>query len=298
MDTKTAGIVKKLVLTIGVVALGYVVKYKIATTHEMVWVAAGWLFGLYFAVRIGLAFKRAHANFRAHTAGGINLTSIDKLTTAAMEPWMRGHYLIEKRCYRGFWHTLRGKPLAPGRQFTVAGGPNSARLSAAMLLAVLAAAASGTLFVPGGAAFWPRLSAFGAIAATALYAAVWIVGARRNLKEGGHTLACGTLTLELGIRCSGVLAIGSIAACTAIGGDFAAVRAQRKIAAGELWTLSPGERVNVLIELKEATALQTVAFGSAREISRKFVALYVDGPDLFAAAVADAMAEAGAENNA
>jgi hypothetical protein len=61
----------------------------------------------------------------------------------------------------------------------------------------------------------------------------------------------------------------------------------------EVWTLSPGEPVNVLVELTRSTELASIAFGSPSDISKRFIALYVDEPERFVAAVSAACAGAG-----
>lgn len=122
MNTKRARVVKTVVQATLVLALGYVVRHKIAETHAMAWVAAGWLLTAWVVLRLAMALKRGYANFRAHTATGVNLDNLDQLTTASMQPWARGYYQIEKMVYRGAWRTVTRTPLMPAGEFAVAGG--------------------------------------------------------------------------------------------------------------------------------------------------------------------------------
>lgn len=285
MKTKQTRVIGNLVQAVAVVGLGYLVKQKIAATHDIAWVAAGWLLTAWVVLRLVMAFKRGYATFRTHTTTGVNLESIDQLTTAAMEPWMRGHYAMEKKAYRGVWRTITGKTLVPAGEFSVAGGPNSKIFRGVLMLTVAILAALCAVFLPDlVSGFKSQLFVFGGAGATLLYAAIWIIGARRNLKEGGHRIADGHLILDLGLRCSGAIALDSIAKCSLLTG-------QHTSSAADAWTVSPGEKPNVLITLKEITLLHITAFGSPRDISKKFVALYVDRPAAFVDAVS--LAHAG-----
>jgi hypothetical protein len=283
MEAKRGRIIKNVVQAAVVVTLGYVVRHKIAETQATAWIAAGWLLTAWVVLRLAMALKRGHANFRAHTATGINLQNFDKLTAASVPSWSRGYYQIEKAAYRGAWRTVTRKPLAPAGEFSVAGGAAGKRRAAGLLLLVLACAGLGAVCLPGlVTAFWPRVFAFVGAGYAALYAAIWIVGARCSLKEGGHRISGDVLLLDLGIRCSGQVALASIAACGVIAPGAQAM------AAGDVWTVSPGERPNVLVTLHGATALAITSFGSPRDVSKRFIALYVDRPAAFADAVTQA----------
>lgn len=287
MNTKKVLIIKSAVQAIVVVGLGYVVRHKIAETHALAWVAAGWLLTAWIVLRIGLALKRGHAKFRAHTESGVNLDNIDKLSMASMSPWSRGYYQMEKKAYRGAWRSMTRKPVVPAGEFSVAGGPNSAGRSALLLMFVLALAALGAVLLPQLAThFWPRTFWFAGAVFAGVYAAIWIIGGRRNLKEGGHRVAGAALTLDLGLRCAGVVALSRIAACRVIEPGTAPA------AADDMWMVSPGEPVNVLIALDGPTQLEITAFGALRTISVRFIALYVDRPAALIHAVALARAAA------
>lgn len=284
MKAKQARIIKNVVQAVLVVAAGYVVRHKIAETHAPAWIAAGWLLTGWVVLRLAMVLKRGYVNFRAHTATGVNLENMDALTAATMPPWSRGYYRIEKRVYRDSWRTITRKPLEPAGEFSVAGGPNGKRRAPALLLLVVASAVLGAAYLPSlVTTFWPRLFAFAGIGYAALYGAIWIVGERRSLKEGGHRITGDALVLDLGIRCSGAVALDSIAACAAIEPGAAAVRAS------DVWTVSAGERVNVLITLNSATALSITSLGSPRQISKRCIALYVDQPRAFADALTHAV---------
>jgi hypothetical protein len=286
MKSNKARIVKNVVQAIMVVGLGYLVRHKVAETGgATVWLAAGWLLTAWVVLRLAMALKRGYANVRTHTHSGVNIKTLDQLTTASMPPWSRGFYQMEKLAYRGAWRTVTARPLVPTGEFSVAGGSHSAVVStvALMLVAMLAGMAA-TLLPMWISGFWPRLLWFGGAGFALLYAAIWIVGWRRRLKEGGHRIDQGQLILDAGMRGSGTVALGDIARCSLLGGGVA------QAADAQLWTISPGERPNVLIELTGETTLAIMSFGTQRDISRRRVALYVDQPAAFVDAVVRALA--------
>lgn len=288
MKSKQARIIKTLIQAVLVVTIGYVIRHKIAETHAPMWIAAGWLLSAWMVLRVVLAARRGYANFRAHTQSGVNLDNIDKLTTATMHPWMRGYYAMEKRAYRGAWRTLALKHLAPVGDFSVSGGPRGKMLAAGALLLVVACGVLGALAVPGlTSAFWPRVFWYAGVIGTAMYAAIWVLGVRRNLQEGGHRITHDELILDMGIRGSGAVALKSIASGNLLDQSIG------PIASSDVWTLSPGEPVNVLVELTRSTELAITAFGSPREISKRFIALYVDHPERFVTALSAACAGSG-----
>jgi hypothetical protein len=276
MITKKARVIKTVIQAIVVVALGYVVRHKVAETHAPVWVAAGWLLTAWVVLRLAMALKRGYANFRTHTATGVNLDNLDKLTAESMQPWARGYYQIEKLVYRGTWRSITRKPLMPAGEFSVAGGRNGRLLAAGMLLLLFACALVGAVFLSSLVLkFWPRVFAFAGAGWAVLYAATWIIGDRRNLKEGGHGITRDALTIDLGIRCSGSVALSDVAACGMLSANA------QPIAGSEVWMVSPGALANVLVELSGPTTLATTAFGSPRQINKRFIALYVDQPAAF-----------------
>lgn len=284
MNAKQVKIVKTVAQVVLMVALGYVIRHQVASTHAPAWIAAGWLLTGWMVLKLAMAVRPVVRKFRAHTATGITLANMDALTAASMSPSSRGYYQIEKRAYRDSWRTITRRALTPVGDFSVAGGPNGKVRTAALLLLVFACAVIAAAYLPGLlTTFWTRLFAFAGAGYAVLYALVWIVGERRSLKEGGHRIAGDALMLDLGIRRSGTVALDSIAACEEIGSGDAAVPA------GDVWSVSPGERVNVLITLNGETALSITSLGSLREISKRYIALYVDQPRAFADAVVNGL---------
>lgn len=280
MNTKQARIIKGVIQVIVYVGLSYLVRHKVAETHATVWIAASWLLTAWVVLRVSLAIKRAHATFRAHTATGVNLGNLNTLASASSPPWMRGSLEMEARAHRGTWRTVTRVPLVSAGEFLVAGGPKHGRRTVAALLLVLAATVLGALYLPQLAtSFWPRTFWSVGTVLGGMYAASWIVGDRRNLKEGGHRIESGTLILDLGLRSAAVVPLERIAACRAIEAGMA------PLPADQVWTASAGERPNVLIELAGEAPLPVTSFGSPREISKRYIALYVDRPAALAEAV-------------
>jgi hypothetical protein len=134
-------------------------------------------------------------------------------------------------------------------------------------------------------AFWPHVFAYAGPGFAMLYALIWIVGERRSLAQGGHRITGDELILDLGIRGAGTVALASIAACRM------PEPGAHASSASDVWTLSPGERPNILIELTGMTTLAVTSFGYPRSVSRSFIALYVDQPDAFAEAVTRAISD-------
>ena len=271
----------KIVLAAAVIGLGYLIRYKVAETHDAYWIAAGWLLTASIVLRVGLALRRAYAAVRTQAARAAGIEGVDQLTTAAMPSWVRGYYATEKRVYRGSWRTLCRRPLQPAGEFSVSNGPNGPRLLAVSLLAlVLVAGLAAWSVALMAISIRAHVYAFLAIGLVATYAAIWLVGDRRSVREGGHAVSGGEVRIDLGIRCSGTVPLAGIAGCTQVAGDATP--------AGDTWTVSPSEAVNVLIELAAPAALDIVAFGYPRTRKVTFVALYVDQPARFAEAVARA----------
>jgi hypothetical protein len=286
MKSKKARIAKNVIQAVVVVGLGYLVRHKVAETGgATVWVAAGWLLTAWVVLRLAMALKRGYANVRTHTQSGVNIKTLDQLTTASMPPWSRGFYQMEKLAYRGAWRTVTARPLLPAGEFSVAGGPHSAVVwMAALMLVPILAGVAVTLLPVWISGFWPRLLWFGGAGFALLYAEIWIFGWRRRLKEGGHRVDHRQLMLDAGMRGSGTLALGDIARCSVLGGGV------DQVAGAQVWTISPGERPNVLIDLNGETSLAITAFGSPRDISTRRIALYVDQPAAFVDAVVRALA--------
>jgi hypothetical protein len=261
-EAKRARLIKTVIPAIAVIGIGTIVRLKTAETHAPVWVAAGWLLSAWVLLRLAMALRRGYANFRAHAAAGgrrdlIGVAeNMEKQAMASMPSWARGYSQVEKRVYRETWRAMTGKPLEPAGDFSVAGGPNGRLRSALLLVLALVGGATACVVLPRLAtAFWPHLFAYAGSGFAMLYALIWIVGERRSLAEGGHRLTRDELILDLGIRGGAAVPLARIAACRVLepGGHASSV--------SEVWTLSPGERPNVLIELTGMTPLAVTTFG-------------------------------------
>lgn len=293
MNAKRARIIKNVLQAAVVVGLGYLVRHQVAATHAPGWIAASWLLTAWVVLRLGMALKRGLATARQHTAGGVTVDSVDQVVAASLQPWSRGAYQMEKLVYRGAWRSLTRAPLARAGEFSVDGARAGGALAAGVLVLVIAAALACALWVaPLLAGFWPRALTFAAAVLTIPYALVWFFGERRTLREGGHRVTRAQVLFNVGVRCSGAVALGAIVAC----GAFDA-RA-RQIDRGELWTVSPGAAANVLIELAAPTTLSVTAFGWPRDVDKRYIAVYVDQPAAFVDAIMLARARALADDSA
>lgn len=211
---------------------------------------------------------------------GLNLATIDGAAAAAMPPWLRGLYAMEKRAYRFAWRSLTGVPVQPAGPFGVAAGPLGGRRMASLLLTLaLCAAAAGWRLPHHVAARWPLAGAYLALLAAVLYALVWIVGERRSVREGGHRIAANTLMLDLGLRASASVPLRAIDACLAIGGRLRRTDAR---------PLTAGEVANVSIDV--AQPFEALMCGNPQQLAAGRLLLYVDDAATFVAAVNRAMA--------
>jgi HAMP domain-containing protein len=286
MEKSKLNAARRIELALLVVGAGYLVKYQVAATHSPYWIGAGWLLTAWLAWRVARALVRGWRRVRAHSAAGVNLDTLDALTTDAMQPWLRGYYAVEKRMYRGFWRTLTRAPLAPRDGFSMRRGRNGARLVEAGLAALVLVSAVASLPVLYFASpFWPRLSMLAAIAALALYAAIWLIGERRAIAESAHAVSAQTVSIELGVRCVATLALDAIADCRLLDESVESYRARGGIGAAEIWVVAPSEPPNVVLELARLTTLDVLAFGYPRVLRKRVIALYLDQPAAFVAAV-------------
>jgi len=262
-----------------VIGLGLLVRERVASTHAAGWVAAGWALSALVVLRLALALRKGLSRVREHTAGGVNLASLDAATTASMPSWIRGYYAMEKRAYRYSWRALTGAPVQAAGPFAVADGPLGGKRTLSLLMsATLCAAAIGYSLPHYLAGMWPQVAAHAGLTVAYLYALVWIVGERRSLKEAGHAIAGDTLRLDIGLRGSATLPLASVASCVAIGG-----RARRD----HVWRLTPGEKTNVSLEV--ARPFEAVVRGNPCQVSAGRVVLYADDATTFVAAVTRAI---------
>jgi hypothetical protein len=116
----------------------------------------------------------------------------------------------------------------------------------------------------------------GILALGTLYGIMWVVGDGRAIKESGHTVASDALRLHLGLRCSGSVDVALLGRCQEISGNFKSYCAENKLPADQIWKISPIDSPNVMIELKEISAIEVVRFGTRRSVQIKYIALYVD----------------------
>jgi hypothetical protein len=279
MQQKTKRLVARIVLALVVIGLGLLVRDRVAATHAAGWIAAGWALSALVVLRLALALRKGLLRVREHSAGGVDLASLDAATTAAMPSWIRGFYAMEKRAYRYTWRSLTGAPVQAAGPFAVAGGPQGGKRTASLLMsATLCAAAIGYSLPHYLSSLWPQVAAYAGLTVAYLYALVWIVGERRSLKEAGHDIAGDTLLLDIGVRGSAILPLASVSSCVAIGG---------RTRHDHVWRLTPGEKANVSLEV--AQAFEAVVRGDRCQIPAGRVVLYVDDAATFVAAVTRAI---------
>lgn len=277
-------VLKKLAVGAIVVGAGYYIKSQ-AQTGDPLWTAAGWLLFALVVVRVGLALKRGAAIVRAKAASGVSLENVDVLATEMMPAQMRGYWQAEKTIYAAFWRAITLRSVNPSGTFALARGPRGMTIAAGWLLlvAILGPVLTMALLVAMPAS-WPQWPTEAGVALLALYAAIWVIGDRRALREGGHTVGNGALTLRLGVRSQASVAVADIARCAPFGTASAGPEAQ-------VWQVSPGEVANVLVELHAVMRIDAVWFGYPRALDKRFIALYVDQPDAFIAALDDAIGQ-------
>jgi hypothetical protein len=281
MQQKTQRIAIKIALALATLGLGWFIARRVAATHATGWIIAGWCLSAFVGLRMAVKVWRNARAMRAHTAAhGINLKSVDTATTAAMPAWARGYYAMEKRAYRYCWRAITGTPLAPAGPFSVANGALGGRRTLSLLLTLALCGGAIAYCLPRYfAPVWPLLGAGVALAALVLYALVWIVGERRSLREAGHAITGGMLTIDLGLRASASIELTSLISCVAIGG-----RTQR----GQTWRFTPGEKATVSLDVSQP--FPAIIRGTPQQIPAGRVMLYVDDPASFVGAVNRAIA--------
>jgi hypothetical protein len=283
MRPQTSRLLRKLLLVAVMIGAGLLIRQQNQGVHHVGWTVAGWALTAMVVVRIGFALRRGRAVLRQHAADGLSLKSVDQVTTAAMPAALRGFYGMEKRMYAAAWRALSRQPLVRNAEFSVAGGARSARLFVLGVVLVLAAAGAA---VPAIAAAGVTLTktwlAFGAVAFGTAYLLAWLVGSRRLLRESGHAISLDTLALDLGLRGSADVPMSAIARSLHPSAIPLATPA-------DVWVLTPFERPNVLLKLARPVAIEALRFGYPVTLHKSHIALYVDEPARFVAALEHAL---------
>jgi hypothetical protein len=283
MNAKQLRFAKTLLLTLLVLGASYLIRIQTASAHSAAWTVAGYALSAWMVVRIALRLRRGHAAFKRHTRDGIRLASVDQAVQAGMPDWARGYYALEKRMYAAVWRALSRQPLRMAGEFSVAHGPRVAWLSAwskPMVLGLPVAVYAGCADLGVAPGFtWVATAA---VATLALYLLAWIIGARRVLAESGHAVSLDQLELNLGLYACATVPMAAVVRCL----DASVVG---ELPAADVWTLAPSELPNVVIELDGPTILHGQRLGTPITVRKYFIALYVDEPARFMAAVEHAL---------
>ena len=190
---------------------------------------------------------------------------------------------VEKRLLAAAWRDLMRAPVQRAAEFSVAGGARLARMwnlaalllmalpAAIMLAAVLAGLGARGLLIVGAQ-----------VLLVSLYFGALLIGGRRVLRESGHDISLDFLKLDLGLHGSATLPMASV--LRAHRADIVAV-----LAPDDVWMLAPFDVPNVLVELDGLVDIAAQRFGYPSTLRRRYIALYVDEPVHFLAAVAHAL---------
>lgn len=283
MKANKTRFIKNLLIAVLVLSAGWFIRQQNVGAHHVGWTVAMWALGALVVVRIGLALRRGHKLVREHASSGVSLKSVDQITTASMPESMRGAYGLEKRMYAAAWRALTGKPLLRIAEFSVDGGPRSARMLTLASLALVAISGGAVLAgVQLGLGLRGLLILGGATLFIALYLGAWLIGSRRILHESGHDISLDFLSLDVGLRASAVLPMAAV--LRAHSADILGV-----LEPDDVWTLAPFDAPNVLVELDGLVDIDAKRFGYPTHMRKRFIALYVDEPSRFIAAVAHAL---------
>jgi hypothetical protein len=283
MSPKVLRVFRKLLLAAVVLAAAWFIRHQNQGVHHVGWTIAGWALTALVVVRVGLALRRGHALVRQHASEGLSIKSIDQVTTAGMPAWMRGAYGLEKRMYAAAWRALSRKDLVRSAEFSVAGGPRSARMFTLGLALVLVAACAALLaLLQSGLPAFAAYGACGGVLFATAYLLAWLAGSRRLLRESGHDITLATLALDLGLRASARVPMTAI-------GRALHPSAITLAAPADVWMLAPFERPNVLLKLARPVAIEAVRFGYPVTLHKSHIALYVDEPARFVSALEHAL---------
>lgn len=190
---------------------------------------------------------------------------------------------VEKRVLAAAWRALARKPLQRTAEFPVAGGPRTAR-AASLAMLCLFLLAGGAMLAGGQGGLGPvgMLALGGITLVMTSYLCALLIGSRRILRESGHAISLDLLALDMGLHGSAVLPMSAL--LRAHRADIVAV-----LAPDDVWLLSAFDVPNVLVELDGLVNIEAQRFGYPLTLRKRYVALYLNEPAQFLAAVANAL---------
>ncbi|HEX9173273.1 MAG TPA: hypothetical protein VF861_11465 [Telluria sp.] len=119
----------------------------------------------------------------------------------------------------------------------------------------------------------------------AAYGLVWVLGDRWAVRGSYHVLTSGALDLQVGSRSSGTIPLAAIAASEPVKEKRIAWCRRRGVRVGSTLLVSPFDQPNLVLTLKPHSGV-TLTHYQLEEVDPTYVFLYVDRPELLAAAIA------------
>lgn len=121
----------------------------------------------------------------------------------------------------------------------------------------------------------------------AAYGLVWVLGDRWQVRGGGcHVLTATGLDLQVGARTSGTVPLAAIASCERVNEKRMAWCLRRGARVGSTLLVSPFDQPNLVLILKPESGV-TLTHYQLEQKDPTYIFLYLDRPELLAAAVAE-----------
>lgn len=202
---------------------------------------------------------------------------------ALLPPELVGMFKVDRLMWIGMAQRLRGRQPAPIPEGEALGylergsyGTARALVFASLLLELPVHALLLNLWITDPAAL-AAIHIAGAIAV--VYTLAWVLGDRWHLGAGRHVLAGEFLHLRVGVRTEGVLPLAAIERMETVDEQLPAWRRKRGVAACDTLTVTPFDKPNCVLVLKEDAQVAVLHWQVRRRLPR-YVFLYLDRPAL------------------
>jgi hypothetical protein len=120
----------------------------------------------------------------------------------------------------------------------------------------------------------------------AAYSLVWVLGDRWQVRGGCHVLTSTGLDLQVGARTLGTIPLSAIAACERVDEKRVVWCRRKGIRMHSTLLVSPFDQPNLVLVLRPDSGV-TLTHYQMEQVNPTYVFLYVDRPELLAAAVAE-----------
>lgn len=233
---------------------------------------------IYTVVKLVIIFKKMIKTFNSMPKDQpFNVRITDAMVGHKLSPYLRSEIQI----YSTFSRAIMLRPIHPNGGYSgIKGARYSAVFPLAILVAVIDIPIMGLIIrsIVHDEAF--RIYIEAGLLFISVYALVWIIGDRRAMLEMNHSVNAEFLVLRLGVRESGSIPTkfikSAITVSSMIDGSFSRWKDESNVRDTELWQLTPLDSPNLIIQLNGNINLKMDKFGYRKNISPRYVCLYVD----------------------